>query len=116
MDYIAPFLLGIAILLVFLVRNQRQLQEKRQKIVVKEHRMFSFLHGLGEALQTSRTREELHQFILKGAMEVVEGRRAGGAHGGGGGGAALGRWPGAVARRLRDAEFCRQGPSAVRRL
>ena len=73
MDYIAPFLLGIAILLVFLVRNQRQLQEKRQKIVVKEHRMFSFLHGLGEALQTSRTREELHQFILKGAMEVVEG-------------------------------------------
>ena len=77
MDYIALFLLGIALPLVYLVRKQRQaiaqLKEKRREIVVEEHRMFSYLHGLGEALQTSRTREELHQYILKGATEVVKG-------------------------------------------
>ena len=72
MDYIALFLLGIAALLGFLFRHQRQLNAKRQKVLGEEQRMFSYLHGLGEALQTSRTQEELHQYILQGVMDVVQ--------------------------------------------
>lgn len=72
MDHIALFLLGIAVLLGFLFRHQRQLNAKRQKVLGEEQRMFSYLHGLGEALQTSRTQEELHQYILQGVMEVVQ--------------------------------------------
>ncbi|MFT4636981.1 MAG: sigma-B regulation protein RsbU (phosphoserine phosphatase) [Verrucomicrobiales bacterium] len=78
MVYIALLLLGICALLGALVWKQRlsitRLKEKRKEIVVEEHRMFSFLHGLGEALQTSRTRAEFYQFILNGAIGVVKGQ------------------------------------------
>ncbi len=76
MVYLALFLFGISIALGRVVWNQRRtisaLKEKRKEIVVEEHRMFSFLHGLGEALQVSRTQAEFHEFILHGAQRVVE--------------------------------------------
>lgn len=77
MEYVALLLLGSCALLGTIVWKQRQaiaaLKEKRKEIVVEEHRMFSFLHGLGESLQNSRTQAEFYQFILNGAIRVVEG-------------------------------------------
>lgn len=77
MAYVALALLGLTLLLGSIVWKLRKanatLREKRQAIVVEEHRMFSFLHGLGAALQTSRTQEELYQYILNGALRVIEG-------------------------------------------
>lgn len=77
MVYLALFLLIAVVLLGVIIWKQNQaitsLKEKRKEIVVEEHRMFSFLHGLGESLQSSRTQSEFYQFILNGAIRVVEG-------------------------------------------
>ena len=77
MVYLVIFLLGVCALLGAIVWKQRKvvagLKDKRKEIVVEEHRMFSFLHGLGESLQTCRTQAEFYRFILSGAVGVVEG-------------------------------------------
>lgn len=77
MVYLALLLLGMCAFLGTIIWKQRQgiatLRERRKEIVVEEHRMFSFLHGLGEALQTSRTQAEFYHFILNGAIRVVQG-------------------------------------------
>lgn len=70
-------LLSIAgVMLGWIAWKQRQaiatLKEKRKAIVVEEHRMFSFLHGLGDSLQTSRTQAEFYDYILDGTQRVVE--------------------------------------------
>ncbi len=59
------------------VWKQRQaialLKGDRKAIIGEEHRMFSFLDKLGQALSGSRTRSELYHFILNGAVRVVAG-------------------------------------------
>ncbi len=72
---LALFILTSLILCMTVWRQRRSIANliaKRKEIVVEEHRMFAFLHGLGEALQTSKTQTELYQFLLDGAIKVVD--------------------------------------------
>ncbi len=76
MVYLAAIFAVLAALLGVIAWKQRRaiasLIERRKEIVVEEHRMFSFLHGLGESLQTSKTQTQFYRYILEGAMRVVE--------------------------------------------
>jgi sigma-B regulation protein RsbU (phosphoserine phosphatase) len=78
MVYAASLFALVAGMLGIIVWKQRKaittLNERRKEVVVEEHRMFSFLHGLGEVLQSSKTKTQLYQYILEGAMRVVEAR------------------------------------------
>ncbi len=50
------------------------LAREHQSHDAEEHRMFEFLHGLGEALYLDISARNLHRRIVKGASEVVEAR------------------------------------------
>ena len=65
MVYAAAIFAVLAALFAVIAFKQRRaiasLIERRKEIVVEEHRMFSFLHGLGESLQTSKTQTQFYQ-------------------------------------------------------
>lgn len=44
---------------------------ERDEIAVGEHRMFEFLHGLGESLRDDTSASALQRFIVEGAADVV---------------------------------------------
>ena len=56
----------------------RKAEKEKEQIETEEHRMFDFLHGLGEALTSENTSNStvLHRMIVQGAAMVAE------AHGG----------------------------------
>lgn len=63
---------------VFILRTQsgiiRRLRKQRDAIENEEHRMFDFLHGLGQALSGESATEStsLHRTIVRGAAMVVD--------------------------------------------
>jgi phosphoserine phosphatase RsbU/P len=52
------------------------LERQRDRVETEERRVFDFLHKLGEALSVDSRAEDLHRFIVMGAIEITE------AHGG----------------------------------
>ncbi|MFN0127188.1 MAG: PP2C family protein-serine/threonine phosphatase [Verrucomicrobiales bacterium] len=50
------------------------LKREHQSHDAEEHRMFDFLHELGEALYSDTSARKLHRRIVRGASEVVEAR------------------------------------------
>ncbi|HUF60718.1 MAG TPA: GAF domain-containing SpoIIE family protein phosphatase [Verrucomicrobiales bacterium] len=66
---------AIALYLAIVVSRQRHriqsLREKRRAIVTEEHRMFKFLHHLGEVLQKERSEKVLAEHIVEGVRDVV---------------------------------------------
>ncbi len=69
---------AVAFYLAVVVSRQRQriksLREKRRAIVTEEHRMFNFLHHLGEVLQKERSEKVLAEHIVEGVRDVVGAR------------------------------------------
>lgn len=53
-------------------REQESERREREAIVGEEHRMFHFLHGLGESLQDDSSRPNMHRYIVTGVAEVVD--------------------------------------------
>lgn len=68
------FLLSAAFFLLF--RRQQaaitDLRDSRDAIEGEEHRLFDFLHGLGEALQTDFTPLNMHRYVVDGIIQVLE--------------------------------------------
>ncbi|MCP4848879.1 MAG: SpoIIE family protein phosphatase [Verrucomicrobiaceae bacterium] len=66
------------LILLYLLRSQsgiiKQLRHQRDAIEIEEHRMFDFLHGLGETLikEGSTQTTILHRTIVRGAAMVVD--------------------------------------------
>ena len=66
------------LILVYILRSQsgiiKQLRYQRDAIEIEEHRMFDFLHGLGETLikEDSTQTTILHRTIVRGAAVVVD--------------------------------------------
>ena len=66
------------LILLYILRSQsgiiRQLRNQRDAIEIEEHRMFDFLHGLGETLikEDSTQTTILHRTIVRGAAVVVD--------------------------------------------
>ena len=66
------------LILAYILRSQsgiiRQLRNQRDAIEIEEHRMFDFLHGLGETLikEDSTQTTILHRTIVRGAAVVVD--------------------------------------------
>jgi sigma-B regulation protein RsbU (phosphoserine phosphatase) len=72
--YLPIILLGgalFALLYVQLRRRLRRVVRERDEIEVEEHRMFDFLHGLGEALQEDSSPGGMHRYIVDGVARVV---------------------------------------------
>lgn len=74
------FLYSLLLLLVggaftaFYLRQRTRLARvvrERDEIEVEEHRMFDFLHGLGEALQEDSSPAAMHRYIVDGVARVV---------------------------------------------
>ncbi len=57
-------------------RTINTLREEREQIEIEEHRMFDFLHGLGETLsrESKTPASVLHKVIVQGVTMVVEAR------------------------------------------
>ena len=47
-------------------RRLRALRREREEIEGEELRMFDFLHGLGDALQTDSTEKNMNRYIVRG--------------------------------------------------
>ena len=66
------------LILLYILRSQsgiiKQLRNQRDAIEIEEHRMFDFLHGLGETLikEDSTQTTLLHRTIVRGAAMVVD--------------------------------------------
>lgn len=64
----------------FFLRQQNktiaQLQKDRDAIEGEEHRLFDFLHGLGNALQTDYSENNMHRYVVEGIIRVLEGNGA----------------------------------------
>ena len=69
---LALLLLGAGYLLSRQSKALKELAESRDEMEVEEHRMFDFLHGLGEALRLDSTSGNMHRIIVRGVMKVVE--------------------------------------------
>ena len=79
--YILTILVMFAAAYFYRRRKKREISKaetERQKIEVEEHRMFDFLHGLGEALsgESAANSSVLHRLIVQGVTMVAD------AHGG----------------------------------
>lgn len=57
-------------------RTVRQVIREKEEIETEEHRMFEFLHGLGEVLIEDSSPASMHRYITEGVAEVV-GAKAG---------------------------------------
>jgi sigma-B regulation protein RsbU (phosphoserine phosphatase) len=55
-------------------RRLRALRREHEEIEGEEMRLFDFLHGLGDALQTDSTEKNMNRFIVRGAVKVVAAR------------------------------------------
>lgn len=53
-------------------QKQARLAQERDEIDEEEHRMFDFLHGLGESLQEDTSPPNMHRYIVDGVVRVVE--------------------------------------------
>lgn len=69
---IAALLGGFGFLLLRQRRAFEEVCEQREAIEVEEHRMFQFLHGLGESLQEDSSPPSMHRYIVNGVAEVVD--------------------------------------------
>lgn len=73
-------LIAAVAVLIWLVRKQQdriaELEQARDEVVQEEHRVFDFLHGLGEAFTGEIQINSLHRLIVEGAIRIL------GAHGG----------------------------------
>ena len=77
-------LLGLLILVaaafIVVYRGQRRLisllRREREEIEAEEHRVFDFLHGMGEAFSEDLRSMDLHRLIVEGAAKILD------AHGG----------------------------------
>ena len=72
--YLPTILLGGVLFVLLYVQLRRRLQRvvrERDEIEVEEHRMFDFLHGLGEALQEDSSPAAMHRYIVDGVARVV---------------------------------------------
>jgi sigma-B regulation protein RsbU (phosphoserine phosphatase) len=72
--YLPVILLGGALFVLLYVQLRRRLLRvvrERDEIEVEEHRMFDFLHGLGEVLQEDSSAEAMHRYIVDGVARVV---------------------------------------------
>lgn len=72
-------LVAVAVLVaVYLILSQRrsirQLRAEREEIEGEERRMFDFLHGLGETLQTDNSSKNMNRYIVRGVVNVVAAR------------------------------------------
>ncbi len=52
-------------------RKFQALLREREKIEGEEYRMFDFLHGLGDALQTDSSPPNMNRYIVEGVIRVV---------------------------------------------
>lgn len=50
----------------------RKIAREKEEIETEEHRMFDFLHGLGEALIEDSSPPNMHRYIVEGVTNVVE--------------------------------------------
>ena len=55
----------------------RELKTARERVVTEEARVFDFLHGLGEALNGTARRADLHELIVRGVLRIL-GAQSGG--------------------------------------
>ncbi len=72
--YLLVIFLGGALFAVLYMQLRKRLQRvarERDEIEVEEHRMFDFLHGLGEALQEDSSPAAMHRYIVDGVARVV---------------------------------------------
>ncbi len=74
--FIYSFLLvlsGAVFAAVYIRQRSRLVRvvRERDEIEVEEHRMFDFLHGLGEALQEDSSPAAMHRYIVEGVARVV---------------------------------------------
>jgi sigma-B regulation protein RsbU (phosphoserine phosphatase) len=72
--YLPIILLGGALFVLVYVQLRRRLLRvvrERDEIEVEEHRMFDFLHGLGEVLQEDSSPAAMHRYIVDGVARVV---------------------------------------------
>ena len=72
--YASIIILGLALFL-YLWNNEhravRQVQKEKEEFEIEDHRMFDFLHGLGEALIEDSSPAHMHRYITGGVTEVV---------------------------------------------
>jgi len=47
-------------------------EARREKVEAEERRMFDFLHGIGRALSVDSRAEDLHRYIVSGALRITE--------------------------------------------
>jgi sigma-B regulation protein RsbU (phosphoserine phosphatase) len=70
--------LGVACGLIWRQRSIiRELKTARERVVTEEARVFDFLHGLGEALNGTARRADLHELIVRGVLRIL-GAQSGG--------------------------------------
>lgn len=72
--YLLILLIGVAVGVPLFLRQRERLKRvarERDEIEVEEHRMFDFLHGLGEALQEDSSPPAMHRYIVEGVARVV---------------------------------------------
>ncbi len=53
-------------------RTLRKVTREKEEIEIEEHRMFDFLHGLGEELLEDTSPARMHRYIVSGVTQVVD--------------------------------------------
>ncbi len=77
--YLSLIVGGFSLLLFLWHRERTSAQRairEREEIEIEEHRMFDFLHGLGEELLQDSSPPNMHRYIVNGVPKVVGGDAA----------------------------------------